>query len=80
MGTPLKNLGPSEAFEDAAGRSVAAAAGGFLVFGCLQAAGALPTIYRESLFVASGMLAAFPTSLGWIESPASASLAVQFFC
>src|ERR1700745_133806 len=42
MATPLKNLGPSEAFDDAVARSVAAAAGGFPVFGSLQAAGALP--------------------------------------
>jgi hypothetical protein len=63
MGTPLKNLGPSEAFDDSVGRSVAAGAGGFLVFGSLQAAGAFPTIYRESLFVASGMLAAFLMTL-----------------
>jgi hypothetical protein len=63
MGTPLRQLGPSEAFNDSQGRSFAAGAAGFLVFGCLQAAGALPTIYRESLFIASGMLAAFLTTL-----------------
>jgi hypothetical protein len=63
IGTPLKNLSPSEAFDDSVGRSVAAGAGGFLVFGGLQAAGAFPTIYRESLFVASGMLAAFLMTL-----------------
>ena len=39
MGTPLGQLGPSEAFHDSEGRSFAAAAAGFLVFGCLQAAG-----------------------------------------
>lgn len=63
MGTPLRQLGPSEAFHDSEGRSFAAGAIGFLVFGCLQAAGAFPTVYRESLFVASGMLAAFLTTL-----------------
>jgi hypothetical protein len=62
MGIPLRQLGPSEAFHDSEGRSCAAGAAGFLVFGCLQAAGALPTVYRESLFVASGMLAAFLTA------------------
>jgi hypothetical protein len=63
MGTPLKKLGASEAFDDSVGRSIAAGAGGFLVFGSLQAAGAFPTIYRESLFVASGMLTAFLMTL-----------------
>jgi len=63
MGTPLKNLGPSEACDDSVARSVAAGAGGFLVFGSLQAAGASPTIYREPLFVASGTLAAFLMTL-----------------
>jgi len=63
MGTPLRQLGPSEAFDDSARRSFAAGAAGFLVFGCLQTARAHPTIYRESLFIASGMLAAFLTTL-----------------
>jgi len=62
MGTPLRQLGPSEAFDESLGRSLAAGAAGFLVFGCLQAGGALPTIYRESLFVAAGMLAAILTT------------------
>lgn len=61
MGTSLRQLGPSEAFHDSERRSFAAAAAGFLVFGCLQTA--LPTIYRESLFIASGMLAAFLMTL-----------------
>jgi hypothetical protein len=61
MGTPLRQLGPSEAFHDSERRSFGAGAAGFLVFGCLQTA--LPTIYRESLFIASGMLAAFLTTL-----------------
>jgi hypothetical protein len=33
------------------------------VIGCLQAAGAFPTICRDSLFSASGILAAFLTTL-----------------
>lgn len=56
MGTPLRQLAPSEAFDEFQGISLAAGAGGFLVFGCLQAGGAFPTIYRDSLVVASGML------------------------
>jgi hypothetical protein len=63
MGIPLKNMGPSEVFDDAVKRSLAAGAAGFLVFGCLQTAGPFLTIHRESLFVASGMLAAFLTTL-----------------
>jgi hypothetical protein len=42
MGTPLKNLGPSEAFDDSVGRSVAAGAGGFLVFGSPKRPGLFP--------------------------------------
>ena len=63
MGTPLRQLGPSEAFHESERRSMAAGTAGFLVFGCLQAAGAFTMVYRESLFVASGMLAAFLTTL-----------------
>jgi hypothetical protein len=61
MGTPLRQLGPSEAFEDSASRSIAGAAAGLLVSGCIQAA--LPTTYRESLIVPSSMLAAFLMTL-----------------
>jgi hypothetical protein len=42
---------------------MAAGAAGFLVVGALQAAGAIPTIYRDSLVVISGMLAAFLMTL-----------------
>jgi hypothetical protein len=63
MGTPLRQLGPSEALQDSERRSFAAGAAGFLVFGCLQTARVFPTTYRESLFIASGMLAAFLTTL-----------------
>src|SRR6267154_4689231 len=62
MGIPLRNMGPSEVFDDAVKRSLAAGAAGFLVFGCLQTSGPFLTIHRESLFVASGMLAAFLTT------------------
>jgi hypothetical protein len=63
MGTPLRQLEPSEAFHDSELRAAARAAAGFLVFGCPNAAGALPIIYRDSLFGASGILAAFLTTL-----------------
>jgi hypothetical protein len=63
MAAPLRQLGPSEAFHDSEGRSFVAGVAGFLVFGCLQATGAFPIIYRASLFVASGMLAAFLMTL-----------------
>jgi hypothetical protein len=42
---------------------MAAGAAGFLVVGALQAAGAIPTIYRDSLVIVSGMLAAFLMTL-----------------
>jgi hypothetical protein len=63
MRRSLRQLGPSEAFDDFAARSLAAGAAGFFVFGCLRAGGALPSIFPESVFIASGMLAAFLTTL-----------------
>src|SRR5882672_2397620 len=40
MGNRLRDMRPSEAFEDATARSFAAAAFGFLIGGCLHAVGA----------------------------------------
>lgn len=63
MGNKLRHLAPSEAFDDAVRRSFAAAAAGFLVFGALHAGGALPTVYRESLLLVSGISATFFVTL-----------------
>ncbi len=62
MGTKLKNLRPSEAFEDAMRRSLAAGFGGFLVLGAVNTSGAIPVLY-SSLVIVSGMEAAFLGSL-----------------
>jgi hypothetical protein len=62
MGTKLRNLRPSEAFEDAVRRSLAAGFGGFLVVGALNASGAIPALY-SSLVIVSGMESTFLGSL-----------------
>jgi hypothetical protein len=61
METKLRNLRPSEAFEDAMRRSLAAGFGGFLVIGVLNT-GAIPALY-SSLAIVSGMEVAFFGSL-----------------
>jgi hypothetical protein len=55
MRIKLRDMSPNKAFDDAVGRSVAVAAGGFLVSGCLHAAG----VFDESTFVLSTMEATF---------------------
>jgi hypothetical protein len=62
MGTRLRNLRPSKAFEDAVRRSLAAGFAGFLVVGALDASGAIPAPY-SSLVIVSGMESAFLGSL-----------------
>ena len=44
-------------------RSVAFGAAGFFVIGALQAAGAIPTIYRDTLAPVSGMVSTFLVAL-----------------
>jgi hypothetical protein len=63
METKLRNLRPYEAFDDSVRRSFAAGAAGFVLIGSLQAAGVVPIIYRDSVAIVSGMLAAFLTAL-----------------
>jgi hypothetical protein len=63
MDTALKKLPPSQAWKEAERRSLAIGVAGFVVVGSLQAAGAVPTIYRPSLAPASGLEAAFLTAL-----------------
>ncbi len=54
----LRGLSPSDAWDEAAARSLAAGAAGFLVGGSVQAAGAIPDVYRVTLAPASGIVAA----------------------
>jgi len=63
MSTRFKELRPFEAWNDAEMRSVAFGVAGFFVVGALQAAGALPTIYRDTLAPVSGMVSAFLIAL-----------------
>jgi hypothetical protein len=63
MNTALKKLPPSQAWEEVERRSIAFAVAGFVFVGALQAAGAIPAIYRQSLAPASGLVAAFLTAL-----------------
>jgi hypothetical protein len=63
MNTDFKKLPPSEAWEEAEKRSLAIGIAGCVVVAALQAAGAIPTLYRASLAPASGLSAAFLTAL-----------------
>src|SRR6266550_3655052 len=63
MDTDLKELRPSQAWEEAERRSLAIGIAGFVLVGALQAAGAVPAIYRQSLAPASGLVAAFLAAL-----------------
>ena len=63
MKTEFKRLTPGEAWEEATRRSLAIGIAGCVLVGALQAAGAIPTLYRPSLAPASGLAAAFLTAL-----------------
>jgi hypothetical protein len=63
MNTAFNRLPPSEAWEEAQNRSLAIGIAGCVVAGALQAAGAIPTLYRASLAPASTLAAAFLTAL-----------------
>jgi len=63
MSAQLKELQPYEAWEDIQRRSFAAVAAGFVIVGILQAAGASPVLYRNTLAPASGMMTAFLAAL-----------------
>src|SRR5262249_34489504 len=63
MKTEFKRLTPAEAWEDAERRSLAIGTVGCVGVGVLQAAGAIPTLYRVSLAPASGFAATFLTAL-----------------
>jgi hypothetical protein len=63
MNIEFKRLSPSEAWEEAQRRSVPIGIAGCVVVGALQAAGAIPEVYRASLVPASGLAAAFLTAL-----------------
>lgn len=62
MTTPLKKLSPSQAWEDIQRRAMAIGVAGGVLVGMLQAAGAIPTIYRPSLAPASGLVSAYLTA------------------
>jgi hypothetical protein len=63
MSTHLKELPPYEAWGDIERRSFAAASAGVVVAGVLQAAGAIPVVYRDSLTPASGVSTGFLAAL-----------------
>ena len=63
MDTALRKLPPSQAWEEVERRSLAIGVAGFVFVGALQAAGALPAIYRQTLAPVSGSMAAFLTAL-----------------
>ena len=63
MTTLFRKLSPSQAWEEAQRRSLAIGIAGWAVVGTLQAGGAIPTIYRATLAPASGLVAAFLTSM-----------------
>jgi hypothetical protein len=63
MDTALKMLPPSQAWEEVERRSLAVGVAGFVFIGTLQAAGAVPAIYRQTLAPVSGSVAAFLTAL-----------------
>jgi hypothetical protein len=63
VNTAFKRLPPSEAWEEAQKRSLAIGIAGWVVVAALQAAGAVPSLYRASLAPASGLVAAFLTAL-----------------
>lgn len=63
MDTALRKLPPSQAWEEVERRSLAIGVAGFVFVGALQAAGAVPAIYRQTLAPVSGSVAAFLTAL-----------------
>ena len=63
MNTDFKRLPPSEAWEEAQNRSLAIGIAGCVAVAALQAAGAVPSLYRASLAPASALAAAFLTAL-----------------
>jgi hypothetical protein len=63
MNTEFKRLPPSEAWEEAEKGFLAIGIAGCVVVAALQAAGAVPSLYRASLAPASGLAAAFLTAL-----------------
>lgn len=63
MDTALKKLPPSQAWQEVERRSLAVGVAGFVFVGALQAAGAVPPIYRQTLAPVSGSVAAFLTAL-----------------
>src|SRR5882724_9493575 len=63
MSTRFKELRPYEAWADAEMRAVAFGVAGFFVVGALQATGAIPTIYRDTVAPVSGMVSAFLIAL-----------------
>ncbi len=62
MGTPLRELSPSRAFEEVGGRSYAISVAAGVAVAMLQAIGILPILYRPSLAPASAALSALFTS------------------
>jgi len=77
MDTALKKLPPSLAWEEVERRSIIFGVAGFVFVGALQAAGAIPAIYRQSFqlegrvsFRLSGILPHSPdTVLGLLSQP-----------
>src|SRR5260370_33195476 len=63
MNTESKRLPPSEAWEEAEKRSLDIGFAECVVVAALQAAGAVPSLYRASLALASGLAAPFLTAL-----------------
>jgi hypothetical protein len=63
MDIQLKQLPPSEAWEDIERRSMAAAVAGFFAVATLQTAAPIPPPYRDSLATVSGMVSAFLIAL-----------------
>ena len=63
VNTEFKRLSPSKAWEEAQKRSLAIGIAGCVVVAALQAAGAVPSLYRASLAPASGLAAVFLTAL-----------------
>ena len=59
----FRHLTPAQAWEEAERRSIAIGVAGWVVVASLQAAGAVPTIYRPTLAPASVLVSAFLTSL-----------------
>lgn len=63
MSTRLKKLPPWQAWEDVTRRSMAFGVAGWAVVGTLQAAGAIPILYRPMLLPVSGAVSAFLAAL-----------------